>query len=255
MAGANFLGALSGVNYKLVLGSFIGMILLVMMYYFIAIRPKARATTSARIGREVKAVVIDDSTGTLSTIRFREIGNNVYGSIGGSKPMFLVVPPGTKSYRCGSDICYMAYGTDVVLVPLDPTTIGKISTLLSTDEMAKIKDEDVRKLLRKMFELEDKKTGTITISPDMKISMAFDIKHVIRELLHKTLGGAGLTIQHFFRSMGNIEEFERYIRAMSEYESKRFSWAWIVGVVIFMLLIGVAIVISVKGGAMGVHKP
>ncbi len=255
MAGASFLGALSGVNYKLVLGSFVMMIVLVLLYYYTSVKPRVKAMENTRIGRMVKAVVIDDSTGTLSTVRFREIGNNVYGSIGSSRPMFLVVPPGTKSYRCGSDICYMAYGTDVVLVPLDPTTIGKISTLLSTDEMAKIKDEDVRKLLRKMFELEDKKTGTITISPDMKIGIVFDVKHVIRELLHKTLGGAGLTIQHFFRSMGNIEEFERYIRAMSEYESKRFSWAWIVGVVLFMLLIGVAIVISVKSGAMGVHKP
>ena len=255
MAGLNILGFLAGMNVKLVLGATVFVILLVLMYYLFVFRPSVKTVEKAKIGREVKALIIDDSTNTISSVMFKEIGNNVYGSTSGGKPLFLVVPPGTKSYRCGTDICYIAYGTDVVLVPLDPTTIGKISTLLSTDEFVKINEEDVRKVLRKIFELEDKKNGVINVSPDLKINMAFDIKRVIRELLHKTLGGAGLTIQHFFRTMGNIEEFERYIRAMSEYQAKKYSWLWAVGVVIFMLLLGLGLFIAIKGGGMGVHKP
>lgn len=206
---------------------------------------------------DLYALVIDEETGTVTQEKFVKIEDRVYTAIDTPYPRFLIVPPNTKVYKCrmgrlvNAD-CVLAKASSLLALPLDPEITAAVSHLLSSDEFESISNEDVVKLLRRLYDMEEKKLGKIRISAPTTVAIAFDVKRIIGEMINRVFGAASEAVMHFFRVSRHIEKLESYLQALGVYAEKRYTWLWYIVVLVFVALVGFAIVQAVMGG---VPKP
>jgi len=203
---------------------------------------------------DLYALVVDEASGTIRQEKFVKIEDRVYTAIDTPQPLFLIVPPNTRIYRCrtgklGSADCVLAKASSFLALPLDPAITSAVSHLLSTDEFAELSNEEVVKLLRKLYEAEGKKLGHMRISAPTTIAMAFDVKRVLTELLNRVFGAASEAVTHFFRVSRHAEKLESYLQALGTYAEKRHAWLWYIVLLVFVAFVGFAVVQAVMRGA------
>jgi len=179
-------------------------------------------------GADVYGVVISDSQSTVTLIPFVRVGEGVYASTGTDHPMFLVVPQGTKMYWChfgGRRLpCYFAGAYDLLALPLDPKVLSDLSLLLSSERMSNVKIENARDLMLALYKMEELKVGNVRISPELNVSIAFDIKPVVSQVLSRIFLGATLAVKHAFWTAKSYEALSQYIEKLGVYAARRYSW-------------------------------
>jgi len=203
-----------------------------------------------KIGPDMHALVIDETDGTISMMQFIKIADRVYAAINTSYPLFLIIPTNTRVYQCITAAktkvpCVIAYARGLLSLPLDPKVTSTLSHLLSTDEMAELNNEDTVKLLRTLYDMEEKKLGKVRISGPAVVAFAFDVKRLVSEIINKVFGAASEAVIHYFRSARNIEALEKYLQALAAYSARRYSWLIYIILLIFAAAIGFTLVMQV----------
>ena len=202
----------------------------------------------ARTEPDMYGLIIDETDNTISLMKFIKIEDRIYAAIDTSYPLFMVVPPEVHSYQCISGKkkvpCFLAYARGLLALPLDPKVASAVSNLLSTEEMEEIKNEEATKILRYLYDLEEKKTGKIRISAPTTLAIAFDIKKILQEIINKVFLGASQAVSHFFASARNIDTLRKYLEALGAYAEKRHSWLVYVAIIIMVIGIVIAIMLS-----------
>jgi len=207
---------------------------------------------------DMYAYIIDETDNTLSFHRFTKIADRVYVSLDSNVPLFLIVPPNTRPYQCvrgrNTFPCYLAYARGLMATPPDPKITSAVSLLLSSDDMVQLSNEDVVKLLRYLYDMEEKKLGRITIAAPMSIAFAFDVKKLVGEIISRIFTAASDAVTHFFRTARNIETVERWLQALGAYAERRWSWLWYLIILIIVVGAVAVAILNVLPGLFGPAK-
>jgi len=181
-----------------------------------------------RGGADVYGIIIADSKSTVTLVPFVRVGEGVYASTGTDHPLFLVVPQGTKMYWCrfgGRSLpCYFAAAFDLLALPLDPKVLSDVSLLLSSEDMSRVRIENPRDFILSLYRLEERKIGTVRISPELNVSIAFDIKPVVSQVLSRIFLNATQAVKHVFWTAKSYETLSQYIEKLGVYAARRYSW-------------------------------
>jgi len=201
---------------------------------------------------DIYALIIDETDGTISLQKFLKIEDRVYTAIDTTYPMFLILPSGTKTFQCYAGKtkvpCVLAYARGLLALPLDPNITAALSHLLSTEDLVSLQNEETVKLLRTLYEMEEKKLGKIRISTPTVVAVAFDVKRIISEIINKIFGAASEAVIHYFRSARNIEALEKYLQALGTYAERRMSWLWYIAMIIIAIAIAFVLIAQVVPG-------
>jgi len=191
---------------------------------------------------DVYGIVFFPSTHTVSVVPFARLDEGIYTATSFSHPLFLVVPPGVKSYNCrigrGNAPCYLAMAYNLFALPLNPKAVANISYLLETEDMAEISKEDTMKILGHLVDLEEEKVGVVRISPMLNFAMAFNVNKLVSELVERDYANASEVVTHLFRAIRNTEVMSRYLSQLTAFVARR--WSWLVYLAILILAAGIA---------------
>jgi len=206
-----------------------------------------------KISPDMYALVIDETDGSISMMQFIKIADRVYAAINTSYPLFLIIPTNTRVYQCITATktkvpCVISYARGLLALPLDPKVTSTLSHMLSTDELEHLENEEVVKLLRTLYDMEEKKFGKIRLGGPAVVAMAFDVKRLVSEIINKVFGAASEAVIHYFRSARNIEALERYLQALAAYSARRYAWLIYLAIIIIVIAIAAVLVLQFFGG-------
>jgi hypothetical protein len=219
----------------------IGAIIVVLAIIYLYLK----LSTPRRGKCDLHALVIDDSTHTIRDACFERLAGDVY--VNAELPAFLVIPHGTTVYNFGGRKTVLAISKSILAHPIQPSDIASLSLLLASDDYKKLITDDPIKLLSELHKLEDKVKSSITVSPNVKIGLVFDVKNVIAKLYKKPLIEASNSLLHILQLVRQGELYARLVEALTRHAEAKHSWMRYLLYII--LIVGVLIIMSsVVGG-------
>lgn len=204
--------------------------------------------TRTKTKPDVYGLIIDESDGSVSLMQFLKLSDRVYAAINTSYPLFLIIPHTTKTYMCHAGKakvpCVLGYARSLLALPLDPKVTSAVSAFLDTEEHMKLSNEETIKLLRQLYDMEEKKIGRIRLSSPSSVAIAFDVKKIVSDIINKVFEGASEAVIHYFRSARNIETLEKYLQSLARYAERRYSW--LIYIAIIVMAVGIAVVLVMQ---------
>lgn len=230
-------------------GSWIGVAYLVLVsliiMLFIAIIIVKHRRNGGVSKCDLYALVVDETSNTISLECLEKLHGDTYIKYGGDEPLMVAVPKNTHTYKLKiGDKTYdngvIAYSYHGIMLPLDAKLIGSLSLLMSTNEYARLDEDELSKLLAEMHRLSDSVTGHVVISPSYRIAFAFNVRKAIRDTIEKLLYSAGESVQHLFSTMRKTSGFKEFIESLTKYhEVKMGKWKYIITLIIVVGVIAV----------------
>ena len=221
---------------------FILVFILALIYAFLKFSPGSRRKC------DLVALVINDKERKIEARCLDKLAHNVY--VDSKNPAFLVLLRNTKTYKFKKYSAVLAYQGDLLLLPLDPAELSTISRLYASEEHLGMTQEEIEKMLSKLYSLQDKITGHIAITPRTKVAFTFDVKKIIRNSLDSVLSNASEALIHILQILRRGEIYERLVSSLAAYQTAKYSWMkYIIYAVLVIGIVAYILMYASHGGA------
>jgi len=232
----------SGINGILILGvtTFLIVIAIIIMYFI-----KKRNQPIC----DLYGLNIDDDKGEMSWLCLEKVYDNFYIAYG-DEPVLVIVPPGTKTYtfkgtKAGKKYI-LTYVTSGIGMPLDANNLVAYHLLTSLKDYMEIDSSDVRSCIAELYRLGKKVQGKLVITPDIKLSISFNVRELTKSILKRYLQGAHSSILHMFNMFKKVDVMTSIINALARYRESRYGWLKVlitlVTIVGFLAIVAYAVI-------------
>jgi len=232
------------INGVLILGAvaFIVVFLIIIWYY---------TKKSSKPVCDLYALNIDDDKGEMSWLCLEKVYDNFYIAYG-DEPALVIVPQSTKVYtfkgtKTGRKYI-LTYVVSSIGMPLDANNLVAYHLLTSLKDYMEIDSSDVRSCIAELYRLGKKVHGKLVISPDIKLSLSFNVRELTKSILKRYLQGAHSSILHMFNMFKKVDVMTSIINALARYRESRYGWLkaliTLITIIGFIAIIGYAVISS-----------
>jgi len=198
------------------------------------------------MGDIIYALAVDKQKREVEVVPCEKIHDRLYISRG-SEPAFLVLSPKVLVFKLrerGRELnIVFAKRKGVLLIPIDPSLMESLGIPEVLDEGAlELRYSSIVEALKDLYSYVGKREGSIKITPQTKIYIAYNPSDLVNQMIDQTMEGGASVVQQFFSTVKSADVLEKAAQSMLKYVQARANI--LIYIAVIAIAVGIAIVLA-----------